>query len=235
MQRLILLAALAASPLQAQTLTGPATAIDGRTLDMTGTVIVLAHVDTPEIRQACRKDGQDWACGAEATKNLGELVAQGPVTCAISGATVDGMALATCQTDNIDIGREMVRRGMALTLDGAPGDYVAAAGIARRMGFGLWAAEYRPPAEWRAAHPEATLRFAREQAPTSGATGRGARQPSERRYTNKWGCAIKGNRSRRGEWIYHLPGQTYYEGTRPEELFCTEREAQAAGYRRSKE
>jgi hypothetical protein len=48
------------------------------------------------------------------------------------------------------------------------------------------------------------------------------------------GCAIKGNRNRRGEWIYHLQGQEYYEDTRPEELFCTEREAQAAGYRRAK-
>ena len=46
-------------------------------------------------------------------------------------------------------------------------------------------------------------------------------------------CAIKGNRSRRGDWIYHLPGMPYYEATRAEEIFCTEAQAQAAGYRRA--
>jgi hypothetical protein len=47
-------------------------------------------------------------------------------------------------------------------------------------------------------------------------------------------CAIKGNRTTRGEWIYHLPGQTYFHQTRPEELFCSESAAIAAGYRRSR-
>jgi hypothetical protein len=31
-----------------------------------------------------------------------------------------------------------------------------------------------------------------------------------------------------------LPGHPYYNATRAEEMFCTEAEAQAAGYRRSK-
>mgnify|MGYP001098927974 CR=1 FL=1 len=47
-------------------------------------------------------------------------------------------------------------------------------------------------------------------------------------------CAIKGNHSRKGELIYHLPGQTYYNQTRPEAMFCSEAEARAAGYRKSK-
>jgi hypothetical protein len=44
---------------------------------------------------------------------------------------------------------------------------------------------------------------------------------------------IKGNVSRDGEKIYHLPGQASYERTQAEETFATEAEAQAAGYRRS--
>ena len=46
-------------------------------------------------------------------------------------------------------------------------------------------------------------------------------------------CNIKGNRNRKGQWIYHVPGMPYYDQTRPEEIFCTEAEAQAAGYRRA--
>jgi hypothetical protein len=54
------------------------------------------------------------------------------------------------------------------------------------------------------------------------------------------GCVIKGNVSyRTGERIYHLPGQTYYSATRikpayGERWFCSEAEAQAAGWRKAK-
>lgn len=52
-------------------------------------------------------------------------------------------------------------------------------------------------------------------------------------------CDIKGNVSTRGERIYHVPGQKYYDDTRisashGERWFCSEAEARAAGWRRSK-
>lgn len=46
-------------------------------------------------------------------------------------------------------------------------------------------------------------------------------------------CNIKGNRDRRGQWIYHVPAMPYYDQTRAEDIFCNEAEAQAAGYRRA--
>ncbi|AQS56943.1 thermonuclease family protein [Novibacillus thermophilus] len=45
---------------------------------------------------------------------------------------------------------------------------------------------------------------------------------------------IKGNINSSGEKIYHVPGGQFYDVTNPEEMFCTEEEAQAAGYRKSK-
>lgn len=52
-------------------------------------------------------------------------------------------------------------------------------------------------------------------------------------------CNIKGNVSTRGERIYHVPGDKYYEETRisashGERWFCSEDEARAAGWRRSR-
>lgn len=52
-------------------------------------------------------------------------------------------------------------------------------------------------------------------------------------------CSIKGNVSTQGERIYHVPGQKYYEETRisashGERWFCSEEEARAAGWRRSR-
>jgi micrococcal nuclease len=53
------------------------------------------------------------------------------------------------------------------------------------------------------------------------------------------GCRIKGNISAGGEKIYHVPGGKYYDQTviepeKGERWFCSEAEAVAAGWRRSK-
>ena len=52
-------------------------------------------------------------------------------------------------------------------------------------------------------------------------------------------CNIKGNVSTQGKRIYHMPGQRYYDETsisssHGERWFCSEAEARAAGWRRSK-
>jgi hypothetical protein len=53
------------------------------------------------------------------------------------------------------------------------------------------------------------------------------------------GCLIKGNIGSKGERIYHPPGCKYYAATvidpkRGERWFCSEAEAVAAGWRRTK-
>ena len=91
---------------------------------------------------------------------------------------------------------------------------------ARASGRGIWSSAFQPPGDFRSAgRPE-----------TSGTNRAVAEAPQARPSA---GCVIKGNRSRRGSWIYHLPGMPYYGQTRAEEMFCTEAEAQAAGYRRA--
>ncbi len=45
---------------------------------------------------------------------------------------------------------------------------------------------------------------------------------------------IKGNLTTyNGEKIYHVPGGQFYGVTDAEEMFCTEEDAEAAGYRKS--
>ncbi|KGN35477.1 sunset domain-containing protein, partial [Knoellia aerolata] len=53
------------------------------------------------------------------------------------------------------------------------------------------------------------------------------------------GCVIKGNISSRGEKIYHVPGGGSYEDTvvtasKGERWFCTEQEAETAGWRKAR-
>lgn len=44
---------------------------------------------------------------------------------------------------------------------------------------------------------------------------------------------IKGNINSKGDKIYHVPGGASYERTKPEMWFCTEQEAQEAGFRKA--
>lgn len=59
-------------------------------------------------------------------------------------------------------------------------------------------------------------------------------------YTERSNCNIKGNISiNTGERIYHVPGQEYYWETRisaeyGERWFCSESDARAAGWRKSR-
>ena len=61
-------------------------------------------------------------------------------------------------------------------------------------------------------------------------------QPVDTKPSGK--CLIKGNISRGGKKIYHMPGIRYYDQTKIDESkgerwFCTEEEARAAGWRKS--
>ncbi|MBO6767341.1 MAG: thermonuclease family protein [Erythrobacter sp.] len=225
-----LLALVLFAPAHAQVFEGTATVIDGDTIDMTGTRIRIAHIDAPEANQVCLREGEDWACGSNATAELSSIIDGQVVVCTVIDTDIYGRQVATCQAAIFNIGLELVRRGMAIAVDGAPHEYEQASGIAGQLNSGLWGSTFAMPWEWRAANPRATP----QPSPREASPHYNPQVSQERVYRDAKGCLIKGNRSRRGEWIYHLPGRPYYEATRAEEMFCTESEARAAGYRRSR-
>jgi hypothetical protein len=123
----------------------------------------------------------------------------------------------------------MVATGFAVALRRYTSDYVSAEESAKVNRRGLWAGEFQMPEAFRAA----------EQSTSTGRQSVVRSQLRARASSSDWSgrakanCKIKGNRNRRGEWIYHVPGMPYYDQTRAEDLFCSEAEAQAAGYRRA--
>lgn len=212
---------------QAQTYVGVPQAVDGDSLSMAGASIRLFGIDAPEGQQTCIRDGSPWACGEEARTLLSSLVGNKPVTCKQQGIDQYGRVVAICSAGGIDLGEAMVSAGMALAYRKFSLAYVNAEDRAKQFKLGIWGSEFQEPAAWRAANPTHQPKAVEVQQPDESVTVR------ERVYKNQFGCAIKGNRNRKGQWIYHLPGMPYYDATRPEELFCTESQAQAAGYRRA--
>jgi endonuclease YncB( thermonuclease family) len=215
---------------QGQIITGAAAAVDGDSLEMTGVSIRLHGADAPEAKQTCQRGAEAWACGQDAKVLLSQLVAGKQVRCEQRDRDKYGRVVAACFVGRLDLAQTMVSNGLAITLPDFSTAYIEPEARARRLKLGLWGSVFDKPADWRAAHP----RHETVPAPAIPRVHRGVSArltpPTSR---HDYGCAIKGNRSRRGEWIYHVPGMPYYATTRAEEMFCSEAQARAAGYRRA--
>lgn len=218
-----LLGLAASSPSSAQTFEGAAQALDGDSLVVGAQQVRLFGIDAPELHQTCRKDGESWPCGQLAKDQLAALVAGQHVECRGQGNDGYGRILAICSIGYDEINRALVEQGWAVAYRQTSDAYVSAELQAKAQRLGIWGSEFVMPEEFRTAEAA--------QAAPNAAQPRS--QQSRRRYRSADGCLIKGNRNRRGQWIYHLPGMPYYDRTLAEEYFCTEAEAQAAGYRRA--
>lgn len=103
---------------------------------------------------------------------------------------------------------------------------------------------YSKQNEYKAAQEEAknaSKGLWRGCADSSNTANEPAEQKTNHVYSEEGDCNIKGNISiSTGEKIYHVPGQEYYEDTvispeYGERWFCSEEEAMAAGWRKSKD
>ena len=202
-------------------------AIDGDSLRVGDTEIRLFGVDAPRVQPELRAKWAVlavWQRGGEPAVQPG--LRQG---CDVlpTGTDQYGRTLARCAVGNTDLNTLMVALGYAVAYRRYATDYVSAEESARGNRFGLWSGQFELPSECRAVKRQSSgrSRTAGRATPKSDRTARASAGTVQ--------CNIKGNRNRRGEWIYHLPGMHYYEQTRAEDIFCTESEAQAAGYRRA--
>jgi endonuclease YncB( thermonuclease family) len=224
---LIALAAFAtSSPATAAPFWGIGKAIDGDSLTVGDKEVRLHGIDAPEFNQTCKKGGQDWACGSEAYDRLSRLVTGNEVRCTEIGKDQYGRTLGRCTVGGVDVNRTMVTTGFAVAFRRYSMEYISAEESAKAGKRGIWAGTFEMPSDVRHA----------EEAPVASPVpkqGKGG-MPKVQSLHSSGSCRIKGNHSRRGDWIYHLPGMPYYNATVPERMFCTEEEARAAGFRKSR-
>lgn len=189
--------------------------IDADTWDVGGERVRLFGIDAPEADQTCqRANGDVWPCGQWATQQARARFEGRLATCATQDRDRYGRTVARCMVDNADAGRQLVSDGIAFAYRRYAMDYDLDEKGAVVNGRGLHGSAVQRPAQFRAAR-------------------RTVAQPSRQ------DCPIKGNISSKGTRIYHLPGQEHYARTRidtgkGERWFCSESEAQGAGWRRAR-
>jgi endonuclease YncB( thermonuclease family) len=202
------------------TSSGTADVVDGDTLEIDGTRVRLFGIDAPESAQRCKDQrASDWACGRSATRALERLTNGQEVTC--RGDTRDdyGRLLAVCTTASGEINASLVRDGLAWAFVKYSDAYVSIEAEARVARRGVFAAVNEPPWDFRAKKWGGAVTSAEAD-----------RQRD---------CPIKGNVTRSGERIYHMPWQSSYARTtvnekEGERWFCNEGEAERAGWRRAR-
>lgn len=220
---------LACSPTAAYaaTFTGTARSIDGDSLKVGAREVRLFGIDAPEYSQTCQRGGQTWRCGTEAAARLSALVTGRQVRCSTVDMDEHSRTVARCSVGSTDVNRQMVASGFAVAYRRYSTDYVSAEGSAKAAKRGIWSGTFQMPSDVRRADDR---RSAQPAGRSSGPAQSSARRP---RAEAQAGCSIKGNRGTNG-WIYHVPGMPFYARTRAEQMFCSEAEARAAGYRRAK-
>jgi len=131
-------------------ITGAATVTDGDSIKIKGQRIRIFGIDAPETKQSCvDRIGQEWTCGAAATKFLTNLLLGKSVTCDEKDIDRYGRIVAVCHVNGEDIGEFMVLSGLALAYRRYSKKYVNVEDKARESERGIWQGMFLEPWEWR--------------------------------------------------------------------------------------
>jgi endonuclease YncB( thermonuclease family) len=215
---------------------------NGDTLQVADITYRLDGIDAPEFDQICIDEHADpWTCGVEARDRLVKLIAGRDVHCKDLGPDRTfakwhiGLCSVSGETDSLS--RLMVRQGYALDFEpNAKGRFKDDEANAKSSGLGLWRGCFVAPQAFRQREKTAPL------------LGASCRSDKDRELRDSLfpddpamppSCSIKAKLAVRARvtgnvGIYHLQGcRSYAPLTKPDRWFCSEEDAQAAGFRKA--
>jgi endonuclease YncB( thermonuclease family) len=215
---------------------------DGHTIQLGDVTYRLDGIDAPEPDQICIDDHADpWSCGIEARDQLTKLINGRNVHCDDLGPDKTSkkrhVGFCTVEGESGSLNQQLARMGLAVSVEPAlkvhAKDDAAAAEASKS---GLWKGCFVAPQEFRLGKKDGTLvggscRADRDKEIRAVLFPEDVAMPPT--------CAIKGKFAVRARMtgnvgIYHLQGCRSYAGlTKPDRWFCSEDDAQAAGFRRA--
>jgi len=219
-----------------------ATVRDGGTLQLGSVTYRLDGIDAPAVDQLCIDEHADvWTCGIEARDQLTKLIGNRQVRCDDLGAdpSYKKRHLGVCKIEGetTSLSQLLVRQGFALNVEAsATGRFKVDEARAEEDRQGLWKGCFVASQEFRRGQKDGALlggscRADRDKEIREALFPEDLAMPSA--------CNIKGKFAVRARvtgnvGIYHLQGcRSYPALTRPDRWFCSEEDAQAAGFRRA--
>ncbi len=223
-------------------LAATATVKDGNTIQLGTITYRLEGTDAPELDQTCIDENADpWTCGIDARAQLSKLIAGRQVRCDDHGLdkTAKNRHLGVCtaegETANLNV--QLIRQGFALDFEpAAKGRFLQDEALAREGRLGLWKGCFVAPADFRMGKKDGAL-LGHACHTDRDRQIRAALFPEDLPMPPK--CSIKAKFAVRARvtgnvGVYQLQGCPSYPGTtNPDRWFCSEDEAQAAGFRRA--
>jgi len=215
---------------------------DGNTIQLGEMTYRLDGIDAPELDQTCIDDQADpWTCGLEAREQLASLIGGRSVRCDDLGSDKSyrkrRVGLCTVEGETASLNQELVRAGFALDFEpSAKGRFLQDEAGARDARLGLWKGCFVAAQEFRLGKKDGSLHGAacrtdRDRQIREALFPEDLAMPSS--------CSIKGKFAVRASvtgnvGIYHLQGcPSYPATTQPDRWFCSEDDAEAAGFRRA--
>ena len=219
-----------------------ATVKDGSTLQLGNMTYRLDGVDVPAFDQLCIDEHADtWTCGVEARDQLTKLIGGRQVRCDDLGSdpTYKKRHLGACKIEGetTSLSQLLVRQGFALNVESsATGRFEIDEARAKEDRQGLWKGCFVAPQEFRLGKKDGALLGGSCPADRDRQI-REALFPEDLAMPST--CNIKGKYAVRARvtgniGIYHLQAcRSYPALTKPDRWFCSEEDAQAAGFRRA--
>jgi endonuclease YncB( thermonuclease family) len=217
---------------------------DGDTIQLGDITFKLDGVDAPEIDQVCIDDHADpWTCGVEAREQLTALIKGRNVRCddvspdKLNNKQKRRIGICTADGDTLSLNQQLVSAGFAVS--GEPsikGYYRDDEAVAKEDRKGLWRGCFVAPREYRLGKKDGALLGGSCRADRDREI-RAALFPEDLAMPPN--CSIKGKFAVRARvtgniGIYHLRGcPSYAATTKPDRWFCSEDDAQAAGFRKA--
>ncbi len=131
---------------------GPATVLDGDSLQIGDKLLTLDGVDAVELDQTCTFNSKQWPCGKHAAAALQKLTAGKTVTCRPNGSLKGERRIARCFVGtDFDLGRSQVQSGWAVSVPTSSANYTPDEKAAQKSLSGIWSSFFELP--WRFVNP----------------------------------------------------------------------------------
>ena len=123
--------------------------IDGDTIHLNNEKIRFTGIDTPELKQTCKKNSEIIYCGIEARQLLIDKIGKDKVICVREGKDRYKRTLAECFVNDLSLSRFLVREGYAFAYRKYSKKFINDENFAKKNNIGMWSMKFEYPWDWR--------------------------------------------------------------------------------------